>query len=106
MSHSVPVYDYRDGGRVLENPVVVRRYCPDVDLCRRRCYSGDLDQYRPASAVRDYRVRGGCGDYHGLGSRSDVLLVLRSRDVTKRHDVRNDFRCLTCGVLLDGHLDG
>ncbi len=106
MSHSVPVCDYEDDARVLENPVVAYRCCPGADLRRRHHYGGALDQYRPASAVRDYRVRGGCDDYHGLGSRSDVLVALRSRNVAKRRDVGNDFHCLACVVLLGGHSDG
>ena len=75
MSHLVPVYDYEDDVRVLENPVVAPRYCPGTDLHRRHRYGDVLNQYRPASAVRDHRDRGG---YHGLGIRPSVssLFVL------------------------------
>ncbi len=103
MGHLVPVYDYKDVGRVLENPVVVSRCCPGTDLHRRRHYGGILGQYRPAPAVRDHRDRGGCGGYHGLGLRSNGLLVLRYRDVMKRRDVRNGSRCLVRVAPLGGH---
>ncbi len=103
MGHLVPVYDYEDVGRVLENPVVVSRCCLSADLHRRRHYGDVLDQYRPAPAVRDRRDRGGCGGYHDLGLRSNGLLVLRYRDAVKRRDVGNGSRCLVCVAPLGGH---
>ena len=105
-SRSVPVCDYENDVRVLENLVVAHRCCPGVDLRRHRHHDVVLDQYRPASAARDWCVRGGCGDYHGLGSRLDVLLVLRSRGVARRRDVKNGRRCLECVALLGDRLDG
>ena len=103
MSHLVPGYEYEDDVQVLENPFVAHRCCPDGDLRRRHLFGGVLDQSRPASAVRDHRVRGG---YHGLGSRSGVLLTPCSLDVVKRRDVGNDFHCLARIVLLGGHSNG
>ena len=91
MSHSAPACDSEDDVWVLGNPVVVHLCCPGVDLRHRHRYGGIFDQYRPASTVRDHHVRGG---YHGLGSRSGVLLALRSLDVVKRHNAGNGFRCL------------
>jgi hypothetical protein len=48
MGRLVPAYDYEDVSRVLENPVVVSRYCLGADLHHRRYYGDVLDQYRPA----------------------------------------------------------
>nr|AAX92890.1 hypothetical protein LOC_Os11g13460 [Oryza sativa Japonica Group] len=73
------------------------------DLRRRRHYGGVLDQYRPAPAVRDRHDRGGCGSYHGLGLRSNGLLVLPYRDVAKRRDVGNGSRCLVRVASLGGY---
>ena len=106
MGHSASVYDSEDDARVLGNPLVVHHCCSGADLRHRHRHGGVRDQYRPASAVRDHRVHGGCGGYHGLGSRSGVLLALRSLDVVKRDDVGNDSRCLARVVLLGGHLNG
>ena len=103
MGHLVPVYDYEDDVRVLENPVVVPRCCPDADLRRRHRYGGVLDQYRLAPAVRDRRDRGGGGGYHSLGLRSNGLLVLRYHDAVKRRDVGNGSRCLVRVAPLGGH---
>ncbi len=102
MGRLVPAYDYEDVGRVLENPVVVSRCYLGVDLHHRRHYGDVLDQYRPAPAVRN-RDHGGCGGYHGLGLRSNGLLVLRYHDVTKRRDVGNGSRCLVRIAPLCGH---
>ncbi len=106
MSDLVPGYDYEDDVRVLENPVVAHRCCPNADPHHHHHYGGVLHQYRPASTVRDRCDRGGCGGYHSLGFRSGVLLALRSRDVARSHDVRNGFRCHERVVLLGGHSDG
>ena len=103
MGRMVPSYDYEDVGRVFENPVVVSRCCLGADLHHRRHYGDVLDQYRPAPAVRDRRDRGGCGGYHGLGLRSNGLLVLRYRDAVKRRDVGNGSRRLVCVAPLGGH---
>ncbi len=103
MGRLVLACDYEDVGRVLENPVVVTRCCLGADLHHRRHYGNVLDQYRLASAVRDRRDRGGCGGYHGLGLRSNGLLVLRYRDAVKRRDVENGSRCHVCVVSLGGH---
>ncbi|BAD73129.1 hypothetical protein [Oryza sativa Japonica Group] len=106
MGHLALVCDSKDDVRVLGNPVVVHRCHPGADLRHRHRYGGVLDLYRPASVVRDHRARGSCGSYHGLGSRSVVLLALRSLDVVKRDDVGNNSRCLARVVLLGGHSNG
>ncbi len=104
MGRLVPVKDYENADRVLESPVVVLHCCPGTDLCHLRHYGGVLDWYRPASFVHDRREYGGCGGDHGLGLRSNGLLVLHCRDVVKRRDDRNNSRFPVCDEPLGGRL--
>ena len=106
MGYLAPVSDFEDDVRVLKSSVVIHHCCPGANPHYHRRHVDVLDQYRPASAVRDRRGRGGCDDYHGVGLRSSGLLALRSRDVMKKHDVGIDSRCLARVVLLGSHSDG